>query len=778
MKIVPDAASGKLLDNPEGYEIEIAQEESAEVNFRILCCASATTLATTKKKWFIPAEEKLPLLFFRRIFTELRSQQRDQGFAPPTPEGSEAESEQPRYDGEEGDDMVPIEAFQRAFERLFFILGDEDGFDAQSYDENGNCLVGWTEFATVFRRRAFSIKRSLPERIYLTFENPDSSHSAQILSYFVLLVIVLSSLAFILSTSPEYQKEPVGVEKPKPQDIFDLIENLCLGVFFIEYMVRLCTCWAVRNEVHRHNLMALSLGHHPLVLSTPASRFVTFVFGLSNMIDLIAILPGVIGWIMKIVAPGASALEGGGFVVLRLVRLTRIFRAFKNPKLQEPVIVIARTMSNSTKALYLLGFNGLLGILISGSLMYLVERGEWDPETRKYYRYVGKEWNATAGVWHNITGESPFNSIPHSFWWAVVTSTTVGYGDVFPTTTWGYVVATMTMVFSLVIAALPVGVIGGNFSQVWDDYAVEKRRQVAQTDKDRKFITSAIQRIDPREMSRLMYIEVWNERFPEERNIAGRSVSARPDVAEFLGQVHLYLQLDPDHPVAVTKHDMHLLDGAEGPLPGRKVTGTVSIQYEWTPLVTTFAGGGEPAPLQPLDPPGSAPKFQQSASEVDSLKPVQGKLKISILGCHNLMNLTYGRGKQAGSNPYCRVYVFPQAPESESPVRPSAWRSPLAVGTLAPKWHSSHTFNYLWTAPKGSAELADEEAEASTSVEDKAGRSDGTFAGSNLTKKGQIAALMKALRLDFKVLPEELHALSNRITRLSSTPEPPAERMN
>merc|ERR1740117_956071 len=136
MKIAPEP-----LDSPEGYPIHISQEESAEHNFRILSCSSKQQLAASAKKWFIPSEEKLPLLFFRRIFTGLRAQQQEQGLAAPSPEGSVAESEEARG-RDEIDDCVPLEAFQRAFERLFFMLGDEEGFDAQLYDENGNGLVG------------------------------------------------------------------------------------------------------------------------------------------------------------------------------------------------------------------------------------------------------------------------------------------------------------------------------------------------------------------------------------------------------------------------------------------------------------------------------------------------------------------------------------------------------------------------------------------------------------------------------------------------------------
>merc|ERR1712139_93772 len=245
-------------------------------------------------------------------------------------------------------------------------------------------------------------------------------------------------------------------------------------------------------------------------------------------------------WIVKIVSPDSTSMEGGSLAVLRLVRLTRIFRAFKNPKLVEPVIVIARTMSQSSKALYLLVFNTVLGILICGSLMYLVEKGDWDWETRTYQRYEGRgEYDPTCTKGHSSCykdqkGPSPFESIPHAFWWAIVTGTTVGYGaEFYPTTTSGRIICAVTMVFSLIIGALPIGIIGNNFEQCWSDYDIEKRAQAAQTKRDRMFITTAIERVDPEIMGKLLYIEVWNERFPDEKSFAasGRNRSDRPHVA-------------------------------------------------------------------------------------------------------------------------------------------------------------------------------------------------------------------------------------------------------
>merc|ERR1711865_1211243 len=160
----------------------------------------------------------------------------------------------------------------------------------------------------------------------------------------------------------------------------------------------------------------------------------------------------------------------------------------------------------------------------------------------------------------------------------------------------------------------------------------------------------------------------------------GRDKSARPDVAEFMGQAYIILDLDPLATVTNTL-TLPLCDGAEGGLPNRKLTGDITLQYDWVPTATTFDGGGEPS----------------------ATGPVEGTLKVTVMWCEGLMNLVYSRGKRTGSNPYCRVFCYPDSPVGEQTLRPSAWRSPLAVGTLSPKWNASHTFNFLWAAPKMSS---------------------------------------------------------------------------
>ena len=67
-----------------------------------------------------------------------------------------------------------------------------------------------------------------------------------------------------------------------------------------------------------------------------------------------------------------------------------------------------------------------------------------------------------SGTCETVYEQSPYDSIPTSFWWCLVTMTTVGYGDVVPTQPLGKILAAIVMIFGIVVIALPITVIGSN----------------------------------------------------------------------------------------------------------------------------------------------------------------------------------------------------------------------------------------------------------------------------------------------------------------------------
>jgi voltage-gated potassium channel len=147
-------------------------------------------------------------------------------------------------------------------------------------------------------------------------------------------------------------------------------------------------------------------------------RYARSLFGL---IDLIAILPTY----LSVVVPGAQSL-----LVVRLLRLLRVFRVLKLAEYlrESRILVLAMRASGRKIAVFLLVVVTI--VVIVGSLMYVIE-GE----------------------------EHGFTSIPISIYWAVVTLTTVGYGDLAPATALGRALAVVLMLTGYGIIAVPTGIV-------------------------------------------------------------------------------------------------------------------------------------------------------------------------------------------------------------------------------------------------------------------------------------------------------------------------------
>ncbi|MCZ6730783.1 MAG: ion transporter [SAR324 cluster bacterium] len=158
------------------------------------------------------------------------------------------------------------------------------------------------------------------------------------------------------------------------------------------------------------------------------SRPLRYVFSFYGVIDLMAILPTYLSLIMS----GAESL-----LVLRSLRLLRIFRVLKLAHyLSEANVLASALRSSGPKVLVFLG-TVLSLVLIMGTMMYLVE-GE----------------------------ENGFTSIPRSMYWAIVTMTTVGYGDIAPQTVLGQVLASVVMILGYSIIAVPTGIVSAELGKV------------------------------------------------------------------------------------------------------------------------------------------------------------------------------------------------------------------------------------------------------------------------------------------------------------------------
>ncbi|XP_046845246.1 potassium voltage-gated channel subfamily A member 1-like isoform X2 [Xenia sp. Carnegie-2017] len=128
--------------------------------------------------------------------------------------------------------------------------------------------------------------------------------------------------------------------------------------------------------------------------------------------------------------------------VLRAVRLVRVFRVFKFSRHSNGLRILGLTLKASVQELGLLVFFLSIGVLLFASAIYYAEMK---------------------------TENSEFKSIPHSFWWAIVTMTTLGYGDMYPTTLIGKLIGGVCACTGILAIALPVPVIVANFERFYSE---------------------------------------------------------------------------------------------------------------------------------------------------------------------------------------------------------------------------------------------------------------------------------------------------------------------
>jgi len=192
-----------------------------------------------------------------------------------------------------------------------------------------------------------------------------------------------------------------------------------------------------------------------------------FVLAPLNIVDLLAIVP----FYIELFAAGSG---GVGLTVFRILRLGRVFRIFKLGKSSATLQLMAKVMVASVDALSIIIFFIAIGVILFGALIWIAEGGEYDEAEGAFLRLnefgTGRE-------------RTPFDSIPATAWFVIVTLTTLGYGDQVPTSTLGRFIAGLLALVGILVLALPVTILGANFAYYYSQD--EKEKQEAERERFR-----------------------------------------------------------------------------------------------------------------------------------------------------------------------------------------------------------------------------------------------------------------------------------------------------
>ena len=190
---------------------------------------------------------------------------------------------------------------------------------------------------------------------------------------------------------------------------------------------------------------------------------------MQNVIDLLACLPFWITSVLSLADPNSTG--GGGLGFIRVIRLIRVFRVFKFGKFSTGIQMFTGAIAKSTQPLSILIFCIVLAMIILSSIMYMLEGHLSDP-TPEMANNDSLRLLEVAGF-DQMSHNYCFGTIPRIFWWSVITMTTVGYGDCYPVSLAGKIVAMLTTIFGVLILALPITVVGSNFQKMVEMYEEE-----------------------------------------------------------------------------------------------------------------------------------------------------------------------------------------------------------------------------------------------------------------------------------------------------------------
>ncbi|VDM03922.1 unnamed protein product [Schistocephalus solidus] len=279
----------------------------------------------------------------------------------------------------------------------------------------------FTEEINFFQLVKFELPKNRCQRsIWLLVEYPGTSRKAKFFAFFSMFMVIISVFCFCIETLPEFtmyhvEWDPLNFPKPLLKaDLsffsrpFFVIDIICMVWFTFEILLRFYAC--------------------------PNKK--KFFRSAVNLIDIASVIPFYVCFVTYYSDLYRSS-NMSSVPFLRAIRLIRVFRIFKLSRHSMGLQVLGKTMIASCREFVLLLCFLLVCVVLFASLVYYAE--------------IDVRPNS-------------FRSIPDSFWWAVVTMTTVGYGDMHPQTALGKFVGCLCAVAGVLTIALPVPVIVSNFN--------------------------------------------------------------------------------------------------------------------------------------------------------------------------------------------------------------------------------------------------------------------------------------------------------------------------
>jgi len=241
---------------------------------------------------------------------------------------------------------------------------------------------------------------TLKQRVFdIVNERDEGGKPDTFFDFFIIILIILNTILIFVETYPEIYGQYKGY--------LDLIEQITIIVFTAEYLLRIwtCTCYP---EYHR-----------------PVLGRLRYACSITMLIDFFAVFPFYLTFIMPL------SIE-----IVHFLRLFRLFRVMKLLRYYGSIDVIYRVIKRDSQYLFSIVVILFVFLLFSSYLIFIFE-SEAQPDK--------------------------IEDFDDAFWWAIETTSTVGYGDVVPVTEMGKFFSFLIILIGIGLIALPTGIIASGF---------------------------------------------------------------------------------------------------------------------------------------------------------------------------------------------------------------------------------------------------------------------------------------------------------------------------
>jgi hypothetical protein len=278
-------------------------------------------------------------------------------------------------------------------------------------------------------RLALRTRRSIKRRIFLFLTEPDTSITSAVFFIILIVTISLMNLVMIMQTMDRWQYTPTDcrtcggpvsylfddddsipfntpegiacVCPPTAEAWTEVVLKYMVYFFTIEWTLRMLTF-----EPPRYEWAPTTWGF--------VCQWLSFLTCTTTILDALAIFPYYIEM---------TSFKTNGLMSLRLLRLFRVFQLVRLGQYNETFMSLTTVLYQSMLYLKLLMVVLCFGAAFFGSMLYWLEKGDW-----MYFEDTGSYQFVRTNQF-GVDEVSPFTSIPASFWWFIVTVSTVGYGD-------------------------------------------------------------------------------------------------------------------------------------------------------------------------------------------------------------------------------------------------------------------------------------------------------------------------------------------------------------